>query len=66
MPVFLGRDVWDEWLQPEKLDDPAAMVAMIDASSQAIATTMTTHLVSRAVNNVRTADPADPALIRAI
>jgi len=66
MPVFLERDVWDEWLHPEKLEDPKAMVAMIDASSRAIATTMTTHLVSRAVNDVRTADPADPALVRAI
>ncbi len=39
------------------------MVSMIDAGSQAIAATMTTHLVSRAVNSVRMADPADPALI---
>lgn len=66
MPVFLERDVWDEWLHPEKLEDPRAMVAMIDASSQAIAATMTTHLVSRAVNNVRTADPTDPQLVRQI
>ncbi|MEP7792523.1 SOS response-associated peptidase family protein [Sanguibacter sp. 25GB23B1] len=63
MPVFLEHDVWDEWLHPEKLEDPKAMVAMIDASSQAIAATVTTHLVSRAVNNVRT---VDPALIRSI
>lgn len=27
---------------------------------------MTTHLVSRALDNVRTADPADPELVREI
>lgn len=66
MPVILERDVWDEWLWPAKITDSVMMVAMIYPSSQAIATAMTTHLVSRAVNNERTADPADPALIRAI
>ncbi|WP_157607403.1 hypothetical protein [Sanguibacter suarezii] len=50
-------------LHPAKIEDPKAMVSMIDAGSQAIAATMTTHLVSRAVNSVRMADPADPALI---
>ncbi|CAM3816163.1 hypothetical protein OCAE111667_26880 [Occultella aeris] len=56
-------ELWDEWCHPAKLDDPTAMVAMIDTRSEAIATTMTTHLLIRAVNHIRT---ADPALIRAI
>ncbi|MBI9115269.1 SOS response-associated peptidase [Sanguibacter suaedae] len=66
MPVFLERHVWDEWLHPDKLDDAAAVVSTIVASSQGIATTITTYPVRRAVNNVRTADPADPALIHVI
>lgn len=41
------------------------MVSMIEATSQAIDATMRTHLVSRAVGNVRTADPADPRLVQA-
>ena len=53
-------------IHPAKLDDSKAIVVNIAESSQAIAATMTTHLVSRAVNNVSTADTEDPALIRAI
>ena len=51
MPVFLERDVWDEWLHSAKLDDPTAMVSMI-------ATTTKAHLVSWTVTNVRTTDPS--------
>lgn len=52
MPVILERDVWDERLHPEKILDATAMPPMIDADSQAIATTMRTHLVGRTVKRV--------------
>lgn len=41
----------------------AEMLAMLDSSSLEVAKTIHTYPVSRAVNNVRTADRYDPALI---
>lgn len=64
MPVFLTRDALAEWLNPAKIeDDPEGTLGMLDRSSLAIASTIVTYPVSRAVNNVRTADPRDPELI---
>lgn len=66
MPVFLTKDVWGDWLSPTKLDDKEGMVAMLDAVSLEVASTIVTHPVSRAVNNVRTLTRTDPALIEPI
>lgn len=76
MPAFLTRDLWDTWLSPQSLTvagDTAAskrnrlqLLDELDASSTAVAATMRTHVVDRKVNNVRTADPADPSLIAAV
>lgn len=63
MPVFVGEDLWSDWLAPEKIEDKDAMLAEIDASSTAIARTMETYTVSRAVNSTHKLDPADPGLI---
>ncbi|MDE9363999.1 hypothetical protein PZ938_00120 [Luteipulveratus sp. YIM 133132] len=38
---------------------------MLDATSQRLAAQLVTRPVSRAVNNVRTANPRDPSLITA-
>lgn len=66
MPVFLTPDVWDQWLTPEKIMDKEEALAMLDASSVAVASTITTHAVDRKVNNVRTLNREDPGLIVAI
>ncbi len=66
MPVFLQRDVWDEWLSPEKVTDKEALLGDLDATSQAVAATITTYPVSRRVNNVRTLDRHDPSLIERV
>lgn len=65
MPVFLDRDVWDEYLDPEKLDEEGKrrMVALLDAESEKVASTIESHEVDRKVNNTRTVDPEDPSLI---
>jgi len=65
MPVFLHRDVWDEYLDPEKLDEEGKrrMVALLDAESEKVASTIESHEVDRKVNNTRTVDPEDPSLI---
>jgi putative SOS response-associated peptidase YedK len=65
MPVFLERDVWDDYLAPVKLDDAGKeeMVALLNAESEKVAATITNHEVDRRVNNSRTVDPEDPALI---
>ncbi|SEB56476.1 Putative SOS response-associated peptidase YedK [Paramicrobacterium humi] len=66
MPVFLTADAWDQWIAPEKIKDSAEALATLDASSSAIASTMTTYPVDRKLNNVRTADPEDETLIARI
>ncbi len=66
MPAFLTRDVYDEWLRPEKLADDAEkehMLAVLAASSDLVARTLVTIDVDRRVNNSRAIDPADPTLI---
>ena len=65
MPVFLGRDAWDEYLAPVKLDEAgkAGMLALLDAESEKVAATISNYEVDRRVNNSRTVDPGDPTLI---
>lgn len=66
MPTFLLADLWDEWLDPDKLEDKDAMVARLKQSSDVVAGTLTTHRVSRQVNSTQKADPSDPSLIAPI
>ncbi|WP_245635980.1 SOS response-associated peptidase [Herbiconiux solani] len=68
MPVFLTPDTWDAWTEPLKLDSTGQKdeyVAMLDRSSLAVASTITTYPVSKRVNNVRDTTVAkdDPTLI---
>jgi putative SOS response-associated peptidase YedK len=65
MPVFLGRDIWDEFLTPDKLDDPGKqnMVDLLSMESDRMASTITGYEVDPKVNNSRTVDPDDPSLI---
>ncbi len=69
MPVFLAPDVYDAWLNPQKIEDPGHIqetLAMLDAVSTEEARTMRTHVVDRKVNNSRTADPTDPSNIEPV
>ncbi|PWC05536.1 SOS response-associated peptidase [Agromyces badenianii] len=68
MPVFLERDVWNEYLAPVKLDDDgrAEMVALLTSESERVASTISHYEVDRRVNNSRAVDPADPTLIEPI
>lgn len=62
MPVFLERDVWDEYLSPDKLDDGGKqdMVQLLTVESDRVAGTITSYDLDRKVNNTRTADPPTP------
>ncbi|MEP7762752.1 hypothetical protein [Sanguibacter sp. 25GB23B1] len=51
---------------PEKVSSTDALVSMVDGVSAEVAASMRTYPVSRALNNVRTADPADLAIIREV
>lgn len=56
MPVFLTPDTWESWVEPLKLEKPdekEEVLAMLDRSSLAVASTITTYPVSKRVNNVR-------------
>ncbi len=66
MPVFLEREVWDEFLQPVKLDDAGKqdMVQLLTAESEKVAKSITSYEVDRKVNNSRTVNPDDPTLIQ--
>jgi putative SOS response-associated peptidase YedK len=71
MPVFLTPDTWDTWTEPLKVEaasEKEGLVAMLDRSSLAVASTITTYPVSKRVNNVRdTSVPKDdPTLIEPI
>lgn len=68
MPVFLDRDVWDEFLQPGKLDEPGKehMLALLTAESDRMATAIATYEVDRKVNYTRSVDPTDPTLIESV
>lgn len=69
MPVFLEPEVFDRWLDTERLSDDAQkadMLAMLDHVSGEVASTITTYEVDRKVNNSRTVDPSDESLIAAL
>lgn len=68
MPVFLTPAAWDTWLAPEKIDKGQAgdLLDLLETESRTIASTLRTHPVSRAVNNVRTLNRHDPGLITPI
>ncbi|WP_371743661.1 SOS response-associated peptidase family protein [Herbiconiux sp. SALV-R1] len=53
MPAFLTPDAWDTWLAPGDLAGPAEALDMLKASSEEVASTITTYLVSKTINNVR-------------
>jgi putative SOS response-associated peptidase YedK len=66
MPVFLIPDVYDEWLNPAKLEtesDREHLLSLLDVVSDRVASTITTYEVDRGVNNSHTADPQDAGLI---
>ncbi|HMM81661.1 MAG TPA: SOS response-associated peptidase [Terrimesophilobacter sp.] len=68
MPVFLQREVWADWLNPAKFatpgaPDPAALQALMDESSLAVAATLRAHAVDRRLNSTRTLDRLDPTLL---
>ncbi|QWT23827.1 SOS response-associated peptidase [Subtercola sp. PAMC28395] len=67
MPVFLTPDAWDAWLDPRKIEansaGQGAILDLLDRSSTAVASTITTYAVDRRVNNSRTLDSSDATLI---
>lgn len=65
MPVFLQRDVWEEFLTPDKLDEPGKqnLVNLLSTESDRMAATITGYEVDPRVNNSRAVDPADASLI---
>ena len=65
MPVFLERSAWDDYLDPDKLDEAAKedMVVFLASESDRVAGTIASYEVDRRVNNSRTVDPGDPTLI---
>lgn len=66
MPVFLVPDVYDEWLNPVKLEtepDRDHVLSLLDVVSDRVAATITAYEVDRRVNNSRTADAQDATLI---
>ena len=65
MPVFLERDVEDDYLAPVKLDDSGKdeMVALLTAESEKVASTISNYEVDRRVNNSQAVDPTDATLI---
>jgi len=68
MPVFVTPASWDTWLAPEKLekDQVGDVLDLLDVESRAVASTLRTRPVSRAVNNVRTLDRRDAGLIKTV
>ncbi len=70
MPAFVVPELWDEWLSGAHSELPAAaarqaraeLVDELTASSEAIASTIRTHLVGRAINNSRTVDRYDASI----
>ena len=68
MPVFLTPAAWGTWPAPEKIakNEAGALLDLLDGESRAVASTLQTRPVSRAVNNVRTFDRHDQSLIAAV
>jgi len=68
MPAFLTPDLFDRWLDSEKLSDDGNrddLLATLDRVSTGVASTITTYEVDRRVNNSRAVDPQDASLIEA-
>jgi putative SOS response-associated peptidase YedK len=66
MPAFLTPDLYDRWLDTEKLADDGErddLLRALDEVSTGVASTITAYEVDRRVNNSRTADPQDASLI---
>lgn len=73
MPAFVTPDLWETWLDPRPLTvdgDPSAsagnreqLLALLEESSQNVASTMRTQLVDRRLNNSRTVDTHDPSIL---
>ena len=69
MPAFLTPDVWDEWLNPHKLESDAEkehLLALLTDVSGTVAATITSYEVDRRVNNSRTIDAHDATLIEPV
>lgn len=69
MPVFVVPEVYDEWLNPAKLEtdaDREHVLSLLDVVSDRVASTITTYEVDRRVNNSRTIEPTDSGLITPI
>ena len=69
MPAFLVPDVYDEWLNPHKLESEGErdhLLALLDSVSAQVAATITSYEVDRRVNNSRTIDEHDPTLIEPV
>lgn len=68
MPVFMQKETWADWLNPARPGTAGAtevkhLQSMMEESSLSVAATLRTHKVSRNVNNTRTVDRTDSALI---
>jgi putative SOS response-associated peptidase YedK len=66
MPAFLTPDLYERWLDSEKLTDDGErddLLATLDRVSTGVASTITADEVDRRVNNSRTVDPHDASLI---
>jgi putative SOS response-associated peptidase YedK len=68
VPAFPTPAAWDTWLAPEKLekDQVGDVLDLLAVDSWAVASTLRTRPVSRAVNNVRALDRRDAGLIEAV
>ena len=68
MPAFLTPDAMDAWLEPVKLDRGGRddMLALLEGSSTAVASTIEQYVVDRKVNNSRTVDRDDPTVIERV
>jgi putative SOS response-associated peptidase YedK len=69
MPAFLEPEMYDRWLDSEKITDERErdeLLAMLEGVSSDVASTITTYEVDRRVNNSRTADPQDATLIQPV
>jgi putative SOS response-associated peptidase YedK len=65
MPAFLTPEATDAWLEPMKLDRAGRedMLALLDGSSTAVASTIEQYVVDRKVDNSRAVDRDDPTVI---
>ena len=63
--MFLERDVWEEYLQPGKLDQAGQehMLELLTAESDRVAGNIASYEVDRKVNYTTRVDPSDASLI---